>query len=84
LGWVNFDDRIDDVENAVSENELENKEKFKELDTLDSTHSEDIVSLEKREIARNGDFDMLRQDNARLEGKLDLALSEIKQLVRSE
>lgn len=84
LGWVNFDKRIDIVEDTHEKHELSNKEKFVALDIIDKKHSNDITALEKREIARNGEFEMLRQDGRRMEVKLDLVIAELKRLERTE
>jgi len=89
LGWVNFDTRIDRVEEDQTRNNIEQKQKFakheayekEELSALKKTNENQdlrIVSLEKREIQRNADFNMLRQDLKRTEAKLDLILSELK------
>ena len=80
LGWVNFDARIDTVESDRERDLVSNKEKFVELYATDEEHDNKIEALEKREIARTGEFNLLRGDIARTEDTLTLILSELRRL----
>ena len=73
LGFVNFDTRIDSVETCQKTSSAKNIEQDGK-----------IVDLEKREIARNGEYSMLRKDAERTEAKLDIVISELKRFERSE
>ena len=73
LGFVNIDYRLDGVELAQTAG-------FKKDEEQDLK----ITTIEKGEIARRGEYELLRSDAKRTESKLNTIISELKRLERGD
>jgi hypothetical protein len=75
---VESDTRIDTLESKHSRHELENKEQFTDVGSDIESLEDSVISLEKREIERIGEYKALDSKLDRLEATQQLILAELR------